>query len=198
MTQLLAGIEKIIYNMKLSLVISYLAASAVMLAYIYTICKESVHTITEMLGDHANAESSILGVLSVIDGIMVANVVYLIVAGSYEIYVKDHASEAREGIPNALQHLSSGLLKEKMASSLFGVSSVYVLKQLIEQDITVLMFAVVAVFHLLLIIGFYVLNRTNNNDIDHGHSSILAAIRPDHDGDKDDNDGDNTGDKAAH
>ena len=165
MSRALDLIERAIYGLRLSLVALYLAGSAVLLAFLWSLGVEAWHVIQEMTAHHPEEGAAIIGALTVIDGIMVANVVYLIIAGSWEVYVSD-TDRTKAHIPHGLTGMTSGLLKEKMASSLMGVSSIYILTQLVranEHLITWDQFYVVGGFHLLLILGFLVMNYSNRN-----------------------------------
>lgn len=83
----------------------------------------------------ASADEIVTNMLTMLDNVMLANVVYLIICGSYLVYVKDPLSDrafrnASER-PQALKHLSPTNLKEKMAASLVGVSSVLMTKLIV-------------------------------------------------------------------
>jgi uncharacterized protein (TIGR00645 family) len=67
-----------------------------------------------------------LAVLGVIDIAMIANLMKMIIAGSYQTFV--------EKVPDASseKHISSGMLKIKMGGSIVGVSSIHLLKAFIN------------------------------------------------------------------
>jgi uncharacterized protein (TIGR00645 family) len=142
-----------------------LLACAAFIVFAYMFAKEVFHLIVHMIGDEADFDDAVIGFFLVIDGLMVGHVGYLIVAGSWRIYVRGPHADKQSGVPVVVQHMNSGLLKEKLASSLMGVSSVFVTRQLIEigqtakVDLTVI--CVVAGLHVLLVGGYFVMNHTN-------------------------------------
>jgi uncharacterized protein (TIGR00645 family) len=76
-----------------------------------------------VLNDHT------LVVLQLLDIMMIANLIWLISAGSYYVFINNGSNgDARKKRPQCLHHISSGILKEKMAGSLIGVSSVHMLQ----------------------------------------------------------------------
>ena len=68
----------------------------------------------------------LMSTLEAVDIVMIANLVKMIIVGSYTSFVdKTH----EEG-----EHTSSGALKVKMASSILGVSSVHLLQTFINSE----------------------------------------------------------------
>lgn len=68
-------------------------------------------------------------VLELLDITMIANLIWLISAGSYYVFVdNNYPGTSGKKRPRCLTHISSGILKEKMAGSLIGVSSVHLLQ----------------------------------------------------------------------
>jgi uncharacterized protein (TIGR00645 family) len=67
--------------------------------------------------------------LELLDITMIVNLIWLISAGSYYVFVdNNYQDESGKRRPRCLVHVSAGILKEKMAGSLIGVSSIYLLK----------------------------------------------------------------------
>lgn len=78
--------------------------------------------------EHGASEVSnaiLLGVLELVDITMIANLIKMIITGSYHSFVSKQHGEDSEKV-------SSGLLKVKMATSLVGVSSIHLLKSFIN------------------------------------------------------------------
>jgi uncharacterized protein (TIGR00645 family) len=127
-------IEKIVFDLRYALVLAYLGVGALVVVFAARSAWMSLELIPKVW--HSTAEQNTIGILSGLDAIMVANVAYLIIAGSYLVYVKDplhdRVFETREMRPQALRRLSPGNLKEKMAASLVGVSSVNLIQVLIN------------------------------------------------------------------
>lgn len=81
---------------------------------------------------HALTEHT-LRTLNLLDITMIANLIWLISAGSYLVFVDTNYPDAeKRPRPRALTHVSAGLLKEKMAGSLIGVSSVHLLQSFLH------------------------------------------------------------------
>jgi uncharacterized protein (TIGR00645 family) len=116
-----------------------------------------------------------LRALELLDYTMIANLIWLISAGSYYVFVDNHYPDySGKKRPRALTHVSSGLLKEKMAGSIVGVSSVYLLELFlhvatapatVNWDTTKILLAI----HLMFILGLLAFNHTNAAD-HHDHS----------------------------
>ena len=64
--------------------------------------------------------------VQLVDITMIANFIWLISAGSYYVFIDKKESTKKR--PRCLVHISSGVLKEKMAGSLIGISSVHLLQ----------------------------------------------------------------------
>jgi len=63
--------------------------------------------------------------ISLLDMTMVANFIWLIAAGSFYVFVDNRSLDTtKKERPHSLTHVSAGLLKEKMAGSIIGVSLV--------------------------------------------------------------------------
>ena len=68
----------------------------------------------------------VMNVLEDVDVVMIANLIKMIITGSYHSFVdKTHGNESEQ--------VSSGALKVKMATSILGVSSIHMLKTFIEE-----------------------------------------------------------------
>ena len=65
-----------------------------------------------------------LSVLTIIDVVMVANLIKMIVTGSYQSFV--------DKVPENTEKVSSGLLKVKMGTSLVGITSIHLLQVFIK------------------------------------------------------------------
>lgn len=108
--------------------------------------------------------------LELLDITMVANLVWLISAGSYYVFIDNHyPGTSGKKRPRSLAHVSSGLLKEKMAGSLIGVSSVHLLKIFLHLSTSPevvewsKMGALLAI-HFIFIVGLLAFNYSNAAD----------------------------------
>lgn len=109
-------------------------------------------------------------ILSTLDSTMIANLIWLISAGGYYVFIHpfDQINQTKNK-PRSLNHISTGLLKEKMAGSIVGVSSVHLLTiflyisvghEIIEMR---KVFSLLAI-HVAFIIGFLAFNHANKAD----------------------------------
>lgn len=186
-TRLFNLFEKIVVDTpRALLVLSYLGIIAALVAFIgYSLYHSLLFCADIWHGDEASAT---IGLLSGLDGIMIANGVYLIAAGSYIVYVKDRLEDStftsHSQRPQALRHLSPGTLKEKMAASLIGVSSVNLLQILINVGVGVghehidwITFTVKVGIHIVLLAGLVIFARVNQQE-EQEHAA--AGGRPAH------------------
>ena len=112
-----------------------------------------------------------LKTLQLLDITMIGNLVWLISAGSFYVFIDTHYPDS-SGIPRprALTHVSSGLLKEKMAGSIVGVSSVHLLSIFLHlsgewgEHLDIPKFTAQVVIHLMFIGGLLAFNKCNAAD----------------------------------
>ena len=154
----LSLMDSTIMNARYLLVVFYLACTVSLGAYIASSTLTAFHFLTQI--GKGTEDEQVIGVLALLDAMMVANVIYLITAGSYMVYVrprfkgkKDPDEDKR---PAALQHLSPAVLKEKMAASLVGVSSVNLLIIMLHSHVTYKEALIKVGIHAILIVGFLV------------------------------------------
>lgn len=74
----------------------------------------------------------LLNVLSLIDVVMIANLLVMVIVGGYEIFVsrldvKDHPDQ-----PEWLAHVDAGVLKVKLGMALITISSIHLLRSFID------------------------------------------------------------------
>lgn len=75
-----------------------------------------------------------LTVLSLIDVVMVSNLLIMVIIGGYETFVSRLGIEGHPDEPEWLDHVNAGLLKVKLAMALISISSIHLLKTFIEVD----------------------------------------------------------------
>lgn len=74
-----------------------------------------------------NGESVMMIILELVDIVMIANLIKMIITGSYTSFItKDHDEKSEKA--------SSGMLKVKMSTSLIGVSSIHLLQTFINAE----------------------------------------------------------------
>jgi uncharacterized protein (TIGR00645 family) len=134
---------------------------------LFGICIISLDFVKELMGLETNTIADIFKTLELLDITMIANLVWYVSAGSYYVFVHTYNEHVRnDNQPRVLLHLSSGLLKEKLAGSLVGVSSVHLLKTFLTISTTegVLDFGklfAMAGIHILFLTGVLVFNFAN-------------------------------------
>lgn len=73
-----------------------------------------------------------LGILSLIDITMVANLLTMVVIGGYATFVSKLDLEEHRDKPDWLSHVDPGTIKVKLAASLIGISSIHLLKAFVN------------------------------------------------------------------
>lgn len=116
-------IEKILFGSKWILTFFYFGLILGQIAYAWTYSK----TVYSMIINAHSFDTSqmMLILLELVDMVMIANLVKMIITGSYNSSVdKNH--------DNANENVSSGILKVKMSTSLIGVTSIHLLQSFIN------------------------------------------------------------------
>ena len=88
---------------------------------------EMVHSIREL-----TETVFMLGVLSLIDITMVANLLTMVVIGGYATFVSKLNLDGHPDRPDWLSHVDPGTIKVKLAASLIGISSIHLLKAFVN------------------------------------------------------------------
>ena len=152
--------EKALVDTRYTLMVSYIGMMLALVSYIAFSFRNSVVSIFEMWGGRGGDVT--VALLEGLDAVMIANFAYLIIVGSYLVYVKpklaDASFEKEEQRPQALQHLSPDTLKQKMAAALVGVTSVRLVQVLLETKLDAVAanwygLAVIIIIHFALIAG---------------------------------------------
>lgn len=73
-----------------------------------------------------------LGVLTLVDITMVANLLIMVIIGGYSTFVSRINIDKHEDKPEWLQKVDAGTLKVKLAGSLVGVSGIHLLQTFIN------------------------------------------------------------------
>ncbi len=117
-----------------------------------------------------------LQALELLDIMMIVNLIWLISAGTYYVFVdNNYPNVSGKRRPQCLVHVSAGILKEKMAGSLIGVSSVYLLKIFLEiytssEKVDWAKIGVLLAVYAAFIIGFLAFSHSNSAD-HHKHNN---------------------------
>jgi uncharacterized protein (TIGR00645 family) len=98
--------------------------------YAYKFIIELIHLVTEI---NAITETVLmLGVLTLVDITMVANLLVMVIIGGYSTFVSRMDIDKHEDKPEWLQKVDAGTLKVKLAGSLVGVSGIHLLQTFIN------------------------------------------------------------------
>lgn len=120
-------IENVLFNTKWLLVLFYFALVAVLVMYGVAFTRE-----LWMIMSHAwttTMDEIKIIVLDTVDIVMIANLVKMIITGSYNSFVsKDHG--------HANENISSGTLKVKISTSIQIVASIHLLKAFVNEGAT--------------------------------------------------------------
>ncbi|MFM9000928.1 MAG: TIGR00645 family protein [Opitutia bacterium] len=107
----------------------YVALILAAVAYAWKSVQELIHLMHDFNGV---PESTImLGILSLVDISMVANLVNMVVVGGYVTFVSRIDFEDNTDRPDWLDHINANTLKVKLAGSLASISAIHLLKSFI-------------------------------------------------------------------
>jgi uncharacterized protein (TIGR00645 family) len=100
--------------------------------YVVLFIKEVWHLVTaSMTLDETNV---MLVVLSLIDVVMISNLLIMVIVGGYETFVSRLGVEGHPDEPEWLDHVNAGVLKVKLSMALISISSIHLLKTFISPD----------------------------------------------------------------
>ncbi len=98
--------------------------------YAVLFLKELWHLVT-----HATSFSEqqiMLVILSLIDVVMISNLLVMVIVGGYETFVSRLGLQGHPDQPEWLSHVNASVLKVKLAMAIIGISSIHLLKTFIE------------------------------------------------------------------
>lgn len=105
-----------------------LIIGGVLYAYKFTV--ELIHLCTHIT--EITESALMLGVLTLVDITMVANLLIMVIIGGYSTFVSKMNIESHEDRPDWLKKVDAGTLKVKLAGSLVGVSGIHLLQTFIN------------------------------------------------------------------
>jgi uncharacterized protein (TIGR00645 family) len=108
----------------------YVGLVVIGFVYAYKFMMELVHIVSEV--GTLSEEAFMLGVLTLVDITMVANVLIMVIIGGYATFVSRLPLEGEEDKPDWLQRVDAGTMKVKLAASLVGISAIHLLKSFIN------------------------------------------------------------------
>jgi len=75
-----------------------------------------------------------LMVLSLIDVVMISNLLIMVIIGRYETFVSRLDLDGHPDQPEWLSHVNANILKVKLATAIIGISSIHLLKTFISAE----------------------------------------------------------------
>ena len=84
------------------------------------------------LADRSKETVVMIMVLSLIDVVMISNLLIMVIVGGYETFVSRLGLESHPDQPEWLSHVNANVLKVKLASAIIGISSIHLLKSFIS------------------------------------------------------------------
>ena len=151
-------IELVLFSSKWLLLPFYFSLMIGLAVYAYIDIKELVHLVIHIRS--IGEDEALMAMLKLIDLAMIANLVKLIIIGSYTSFFKKHIDDdptPGDSLTDPNLNTSSGVLKVKMATSIVGVTSISLLQTFIRPDVSDAMFEKQIIIHVIFLIGALVL-----------------------------------------
>lgn len=126
MKQIETGLEKLIFNSRWLLAPFYLGLVLALALMLVKFAKEFLHFAPLVF--NAEGGEVIIGVLSLIDVVMVANLLIIIVFAGYENFVSQINTGDHEDRPAWMGHVGFAELKMKLIGSIVAISGIELLK----------------------------------------------------------------------
>jgi uncharacterized protein (TIGR00645 family) len=124
----------------------YLGLIVAQVVYVFLFIEELIHLV-ELLWNPTALDATIsrLGivernketvimivVLSLIDVVMISNLLIMVIIGGYETFVSRLRLEGHPDQPEWLSHVNANVLKVKLGTAIIGISSIHLLKTFIS------------------------------------------------------------------
>ncbi|MBU6273258.1 MAG: TIGR00645 family protein [Betaproteobacteria bacterium] len=124
----------------------YLGLIVAQVVYVFLFVEELIHLV-ELLWNPAALDATVdrLGiaernketvimiiVLSLIDVVMISNLLIMVIVGGYETFVSRLRLEGHPDQPEWLSHVNANVLKVKLGTAIIGISSIHLLKTFIS------------------------------------------------------------------
>ena len=122
--------ESFIFASRWIQAVLYAGLIAGALLYAYKFVVELIHLYAEI--EVITETDVMLGILTLVDITMVANLLIMVIIGGYSTFVSKLDIDMHEDRPEWLQKVDAGTLKVKLAGSLVGVSGIHLLQTFIN------------------------------------------------------------------
>ncbi|MFN7728147.1 MAG: TIGR00645 family protein [Bdellovibrio sp.] len=131
MTKHIEGsIEKVIFASRWFQAPLYLGLILAGILYSYKFILELWHLTVNL--QQITEEAMMLGILTLVDITMVANLLVMVIIGGYATFVSRMDLQGHPDKPDWLDKIDAGALKVKLATALVGISGIHLLKSFIN------------------------------------------------------------------
>ena len=124
----------------------YLGLIVAQVVYVFLFVEELVHLVellwnpgaldgtVERLGIAERSKETVIMiiVLSLIDVVMISNLLIMVIIGGYETFVSRLRLQGHPDQPEWLSHVNANVLKVKLGTAIIGISSIHLLRTFIE------------------------------------------------------------------
>lgn len=128
--QIESRIEWIIFSSRWFQAPLYLGLIVAGILYTYKFLVELIHLAIQV--ETISEELLMLGVLTLVDITMVANLLVMVIIGGYATFVSRMDLQGHPDKPDWLDKIDAGALKVKLATALVGISGIHLLKSFIN------------------------------------------------------------------
>ena len=147
-TQTLRGLPALIFAIRWLQLPLYLGLIVAQAVYVVLFIQELSHLVPVLWDPNAldNTASALgvvarskeivvmLMVLSLIDVVMISNLLIMVIIGGYETFVSRLELDGHPDQPEWLSHVNANILKVKLATAIIGISSIHLLKTFISAE----------------------------------------------------------------
>lgn len=126
------GMERLIFASRWVQAPLYVGLIVAGVLYAYKFVEHLVHMVHDLNG--LTETQVMLGVLTLVDITMVANLLTMVIIGGYATFVSRLDLAGHPDRPDWLEHIDAGTMKVKLAGSLVGVSGIHLLQSFINMN----------------------------------------------------------------
>lgn len=123
-------LERLIFASRWVQLPLYLGLIVAAVLYAYKFLIELIHLVQTI--NNVSEELLMIGVLTLVDITMVANLLIMVIIGGYATFVSRIDLACHEDKPDWLDKIDAGTLKVKLATALVGISGIHLLKSFID------------------------------------------------------------------
>lgn len=124
------GLEYVVFASRWLQAPLYFGLIAAQVVYTIKFIQELIHIVGS--STISTELQLLLGILSLVDFTMVANLLAMVIIGGYATFVSKLNVDHHDDKPDWLDHIDPGTIKVKLASSLIGISSIHLLRSFID------------------------------------------------------------------